>query len=179
MGVIDVPAMTEQTLVQLVLQRFPHTDRAIAHALAQKADGNPYQLLLMLASGRIDRSVRDGGITLDVDQVHELPSTIASWLRVHWDTLSKPVRRLLAATATLEERFAIDVAAASVGGIADGTLAPESCSYWINVVDADHAILEFLERPRFKLAGDAQGESLDPRRSQGSRHRHSRRSTNS
>ncbi|MEU4676311.1 hypothetical protein [Micromonospora sp. NPDC023737] len=160
---VQLGRLTDDDLISYVLAGHPSTDPQIAARLAERADGNPYALRLLLDAPRLRAVTRGGRIALHAQDVAQLDGGLNSLLAQHWAELSLGVRQVLVAAALLGESFLDHVLVAGLGRVRSSEgLDAAIASSWIRPTDSTTGTLEFVERLRFRVAKDNVEDTLSP-----------------
>ncbi|MEV7623753.1 AAA family ATPase [Actinoplanes sp. NPDC089786] len=153
-------------LVDYVRAQFPETDPGVAFRLAQRADGNPYALRLLLDTPRVRSATGNGRIVLDADEIESINGGLDSLLREHWARLTAGVQQTLATAAMLGQSFVDDVLLSALEALdteSGSGLAEALASAWIRPAGEPVRVIEFIERIRYELARDAVVNVLSPK----------------
>ena len=140
----------------------PNTSANVAHALARRADGNPYTLDLLLSTDIVRENTEDAAINLDPTTVARLPNGLRDLLRGHWNSLAPDKRRCLSIAGTLGEMLPIEVLDQAVNSL--GLVRPVNLvdNTWLRFVGHRQQVVEFLEAARRELAADRESSELEP-----------------
>ncbi|MEU2613022.1 AAA family ATPase [Micromonospora sp. NPDC007271] len=160
---VELDRLTDDDLIAYVMSLHPRTDPQIAARLAERADGNPYALRLLLDAPRLRALTREGRIALGADEVARLDGGLNSLLAQHWAELSLGVRQVLVAASLLGESFLDNVLVAGLGRVQSSEgLDAALASSWIRSTGNTTGTIEFVERLRFRIAKDNVEDTLSP-----------------
>ncbi len=158
---VSLDPLTTDDIAGYVRQRFPGTDPQTAAALADRTDGNPYLLRLLLGTPAVRAAIRDGRIALAPDDIARLRGGVERLIRTHWTQLPIGVRQTVATAALLGESVPEAVLLEAIGALRPaGGLAAALASSWLCATG--NGTVEFAERLRYETARAAAPDVLSP-----------------
>ena len=156
-------------LAELVRERAPATARDVAGAFAQRADGNPLVLDLLLRSDSVLDATRDGRIDVTVGDIATLPANQFDILRGRWVRLPDDVRKALCLCSLQGRAVVEDLLLHTYETVkpahrdrASSCVAEAVTPYeWLRRLEAP--LLEFSEASNLEIATKGAADAIVPR----------------
>ncbi|MEJ2859143.1 MULTISPECIES: ATP-binding protein [unclassified Saccharothrix] len=146
---VELAKLSSGDLAEFLLWCHPRTDLGTVHLLADRVDGNPYALRLMLNTPRVLSTIGDGRIALAREEIAELGGTLGDLLTEHWESLPVGVQQVLCVAALLGETLVAEVLEEClrvVGPLSGSQHALDSG--WVRSANGSARVIEFAERMR-------------------------------